>query len=208
VRHLRLERCDAGQEQKIMPLFKELRTISTAAIKQIEQPADHVTPSLNSRATEVFTDFTTQNPMMLEQNTSIDDAREIMKRTHVKFKMVIDVQETFRGVITLEDLMSAKVIREMENHSLRRHELTVAHVMTPRSALRAVDSRDFVTASIGDVLATMKKYGEMHLLVVDSERGSVRGIVSANTIARKMHVPVTISERANSFSDIYRAITL
>ena len=191
-----------------MPLFKELRTVSTAAIKQIEQLEDNVTASLHSRATEVFTDFTTQNPMMLEQNTSIEDAREMMRRTHVKLKLVIDMHETFRGVITLEDLESAKVIKEMENHGLRCHELTVAHVMTPRSALRAIDSRDFVNATIGDVLATMKKYGEQHVLVVDTQRGSIRGIVSASNIARKMHAPITISERANSFSDIYRAVAL
>jgi CBS domain-containing protein len=191
-----------------MPIFKELPTVSTAAIRQIEQPSTTVTPSMHSLAKEVFTDFTMQTPMMLEQHTGIDDAREMMRRTHSRLKLVIDAQETFRGVIALEDLVSAKVMTEMKNHGLRRHELTVAHVMTPRSALRAVDSRDFATATIGDVLATMKKYGEQHVLVVDIQRGAIRGIVSASDIARKMHVPITISERANTFSDIYRAVAL
>jgi CBS domain-containing protein len=189
-----------------MPLFKELPTVSTASIRQIEQPADAGEPSLHSRATEAFTDFTKQNPLMLEQNTSIDHAREIMNRTHVRLQLVVDAQETFRGVITLEDLMSPKVITAKENSRLMQHELTVSQVMTPRSALRAIDSRDFATAKIGDIVATMKKYGEQYVLVVDSVRGSIRGIVSASDIARKMHVPIVISERANSFSDICRAM--
>ena len=189
-----------------MPLFKEIPTISTISTSLIEQPADHRALSLHSRATEVFTDFAVQQPQMIEQSTSIDDAGELMRKTHVKLKLVIDSREIFRGVITLEDLMSAKVIREMENWRLARHEMTVGQVMTPRNALRAIDRVDFAAATIGDVLATMKKYGEQHVLVVDTKRGSIRGIVSASDIARRMHVPIVISERANSFSDICKAV--
>lgn len=190
-----------------MPIFKEIRTLSTASIKEIQQPADIVTPTLHSPAAEVFTDFTRQNPLMLEQSTSIADAREMMKRTHVKLKLVIDSNEAFHGVITLEDLMSAKVVQAMEKTGLSRFELTVKQVMTPRSALHAIDIRDFELASIGDIVATMKKYGDQHVLVVDMKLGSIRGIVSANDIARRMHVPIIINERANSFSDICRAVT-
>ena len=189
-----------------MPLFKELRTVSTAAIRHIEQPADSAEPSLHTLATAVLTDFSKQNPLMLEQNTSIDEAIEIMNKTHVSMKLVIDGQETFRGLITLDDLLSAKVMKGMEHGRLRRHELTVAQVMTPRSELQAIENNVFAAATIGDVLATMKKYGVQHLLVVDSPRGCVRGLVSASNIARRMHVPIVISERANSFSDICRAV--
>lgn len=189
-----------------MSFFKELRTVSTASIKGIQQPVDAAQSNMHSPATEIFTDFTLHSPLLLEQATTIDYAREMMKRTHVKLKLVIDLQEVFRGVISLDDLMSAKVVKAMERSGLTLRELTVEHVMTPRSALHAIESRDFAMASIGDVLATMKKYGEQHVLVVDSQLGSVRGIVSANDIARKIHIPIVISERANSFSEIYRAI--
>jgi CBS domain containing-hemolysin-like protein len=190
-----------------MPSFRKIRTLSTASIIEIQQPADIVVPTLHSPAAEVFTDFTRQNPLMLEQTTTIADAREMMKRTHVKLKLVIDSNEAFQGVITLEDLMSAKVVQAMEKTGLSRFELTVKQVMTPRSALHAIDIRDFELASIGDIVATMQKYGDQHVLVVDMKRGSIRGIVSANDIARRMHVPIIINERANSFSDICRAVT-
>jgi len=186
--------------------FRELRILSTAAMGDIQHPEDVVTLDLHSPATAVFTDFTRQSPLMLEQSTSVVAAREMMKRTHVKLKLVIDSHEHFRGVITLEDLMSTKVMRGADQSGLRQHELTVAQVMTPRSALHGIDIRDLSSACIGDVLATMKKYGEQHVLVVDQQLGSIRGIVSANDIARRLHVPIVISEKANSFSDIYRAV--
>jgi CBS domain containing-hemolysin-like protein len=189
-----------------MQTFKELRTLSAATMLDIQCPEDVVTLDLQSPATAVLTDFTLQSPLMLEQSTSIDTAREMMRRTHVKLKLVIDSHEHFRGVITLEDLMSTKVMRGVDQSGLGRHELTVAQVMTPRSELHGIDIRDLNNASIGDVLATMKKYGEQHVLVVDSSKGSIRGIISANDIARRLHVPIVISERANSFSDIYRAV--
>ena len=190
-----------------MPLFKELNTLSVGGTRNIQQPLDARTLNLHSPATEVFTDFTLQTPLMLEQSTTIADAREMMKRTHVRLKLVIDANETLRGVITLEDLMSAKVMRALTQPGLHLDELTVAHVMTPKSELQAIEFEDFASARIGDVLATMKKCGKQHVLVVELAHGSIRGIVSANDIARRIHVPIVISERANSFSDIYKAVT-
>ena len=189
-----------------MPLFKEVHTVSTASIKSIQQPVDRESLSMHSRATDVFTDFARHSPLVIERSTGIQDALQMMARTHVKLKLVIDAQESFRGVLTLDDLMSARVLRAMEASGLRRNELTVGHVMTPRSALRAIDISDFAVAKIGDLVATMKKYGEHHILVVDMQSLCVRGIVSANEIARRMNTPVVISERANSFTDIFHAV--
>lgn len=189
-----------------MHTSKELPTRPLHSVRYIERPPSPTVTDLESPATEILTDFNRQTPLMLEQGTSIDEAREMMRKTHVKLKLVIDAQEEFRGVISLEDLVSVKVMEAMSQTGLPRNELTVAHVMTPRSRLRAIDFDDFSHATVGDILATMQKYGEQHVLVVDTQRESVRGIVSANDIARRMHIPVVISERANSFSDIYRAV--
>ncbi len=49
----------------------------------------------------------------------------------------------------------------------------------------------------------MKTYGDQHVLIVDNKRGSICGLVSANDITRNMNIPIFISERANSFSQIY-----
>jgi CBS domain containing-hemolysin-like protein len=189
-----------------MPAFYELDTLFTSAIGDIDRPMTLNPLSLHSPAMAVFTDFTLQNPLMLEQSTSIDGAREMMKRTHTKLFLVIDTQESFRGVISLDDLVSEKVMQVVAQSRIPRTELTVEQIMTPRAQLQAIDFVDFQLANIGDVLATMKKYGEQHVVVVDTQSCSIRGIVSAHSIARRTHSPIVISERAVSFSDICRTI--
>jgi CBS domain containing-hemolysin-like protein len=163
---------------------------------------------LQSPAMEVLTDFTRQQPLMLEQNTSIDEAREIMRRTHTKTFLVIDAQESFRGLISLDDLVSEKVMTKMGVSRLRRDELTVEFVMTPRNRLQAIEFKVFQLATIGEVLARMQKYGEHYMIVVETHSESIRGIVSAHGIARRMHTPVVINERAILFSDIYKAMAV
>jgi CBS domain containing-hemolysin-like protein len=189
-----------------MYALHELEPSFTSTIRHIQRPAVVNVLSLHSPAMEVFTDFCRQQPLMVEQNTTVDIAREMLRRTHTELFLVIDAQETFRGVLSQEDLESEKVIQEMGQSRLRRSDLTVERVMTPRDRLRAIDFREFQLANIGDVLARLRENGEQHLLVAETKKPSIRGIVSADGIARRMHAPVVISERALSFSDICRTI--
>lgn len=191
-----------------MSVFIETDPLFATAIVDIQRPSDVNELTLRSPALEVLTDFTRQQPLMLEQSTSIDDAREIMRRTHTRMFLVIDAQESFRGVISLDDLLSEKVMKKMGVSRLQRHELTVEFVMTPRNRLQTIDLKLFQMATVGDVLARMHKYGERHLIVAETQTASIRGVVSAHSIARRMHSPVVINERALLFSDIYDAIAV
>lgn len=189
-----------------MSVLHELEPSFTNTIRDIQRPGAVNVLSLHSPAMEVFTDFCRQQPLMVEQNTPVDVAREMMRRTHTELFLVIDAKETFRGVLSQDDLESEKVMQEVSQSRLRRSDLTVERVMTPRHRLRAIDFRDFQLANIGDVLARLQENGEQHMLVAETKKPSIRGIVSADGIARRMHAPVVISERALSFSDICRTI--
>jgi predicted transcriptional regulator len=92
---------------------------------------------MNSSALEVFTDFNSQQPLMLEQSTTIDEATRLIKKAQVRLKLVIDAQESFLGVITLADLNSIKVTRAKDITGLSRSELTIADVMMPKRHLYA-----------------------------------------------------------------------
>ena len=80
--------------------------------------------------------------------------------------------------------------------------------MTPKNRLQAIDFKIFQQATVGDLLARMKKYGEQHMVVVDTSDDSIRGLVSAHGIARRMHSPVVINERAVLFSEICQTIAV
>jgi len=190
-----------------MSAYRTIETTNLSAIETIRHPANsHFHLDMDSSAMEIFTDFNQQQPLMLEGTVGITHAEELMKKAHVHLKLVIDEDENFRGVIILADLMSIKVTKAMEATGLTREELTVSDVMTPKGSLRAIDFNDFSHAKIGDLVSTMKRFGEQHLLVVEPGEKSIRGIVSSRDIARRLHVSVYITERANSFSDIYNVV--
>lgn len=187
-----------------MSRYRNLSTVALTQFDTIERPDHSRALTLDYPALEVFTDFRVQQPLMLEQTTPLEEAIELMKRTHEKLKLVIDAGETFRGVISLADLLSVKVLRASQATGLHRRDLTVAEVMTPREALHAVDYRDLAGARIGDLLTTMKNVGDSYILVVESDRRSIRGVLAASDIARGLQIPLHIGARANTFSDIYR----
>jgi CBS domain containing-hemolysin-like protein len=189
-----------------MEVFRKLKTVSMADIAAIEQPESVKSLNLHSPAEEVFTDFSKTTPLMLEQSTPIDEAVEMMKRSHVKLKLVIDSRELFRGVISLADLLSVKTMRAAQSTGMRRDELTVAHVMTRREDMHAISIKSLSSARIGDLLATMETFGDQHVLVVDPDARSIRGMISARDIARRLHIPVSINARANSFAEVYQAV--
>lgn len=189
-----------------MKEYRTLETIGLGHITAIQQPADTGDIDLDSLAFEVFTDFRLQQPFMLEQSVGIEQAREMMQREHVRRKLVIDVDEHLRGVISLKDLVSSRVMQVMEATNLKREDLTVGDVMVRTTSLKAVELKDFEHARIGDILMTMKAFGEEHVLVVDTENQALRGMVSSTDIARKLHQRVSIDERATSFSEIYQTV--
>lgn len=192
-------------ERIAMTVFKQLDSVFTSTIRDIQRPAAMRPLSMHSPAMEVFVDFSRQQPLMLEQSTTIDVARQMMKSMHSTLFLVIDSHESFQGVISLEDMVSEQVTKLIAQSRLRWNELTVEQAMTPRSDLRAIDFAEFKLANIGDLVAAMRKFGERRLIVVDKNNRSLRGIVSAHSIARRMHEPFAISERSVTFSDSYWA---
>lgn len=190
-----------------MTVFKDLDSSLNSTIRDIQRPAAMRPLNMHSPAMEVFTDFTRQQPLMVEQSSTIDQARELMMRTHTKLLLVIDSHEAFQGVLSPDCLMLARVMKLMAQSRLLWNELTVEQVMTPRSHLRAIDFTEFQLANVGDLVATMKSFGEEHVLVVETQRRSLRGIVSAHSIARRMHEPVANREAAVPFFNPGTAMT-
>jgi DeoR family transcriptional regulator, catabolite repression regulator len=190
-------------ERITMTVFKELDSVFTSTIRDIQRPAAMRPLSMHSPGMEVFIDFALQQPLMLDQSTTIDVARQMMKSMHSTLLLVIDSHESFQGVISLEDMVSEQVTKLIAQSRLQWNELTVEQAMTLRSDLRAIDFAEFKLANIGDLVAAMRKFGKRHLIVVDKQKRSLRGMVSAHSIARRMHEPFVVSERSATFSDAY-----
>lgn len=190
-----------------MKPFRTLPTFDMTSVYNVQQPEDQHHIKLDDTAILVFTDFKKYQPRMLEDTATVDAALEMMRKTHVRMNLVIDREEHFKGIISLMDLQSSKVMSASTTLGLARSDLTVRDVMLAKEKLHAITLSELRKASIGDVVQTMQYYGDQHALIVDDADGDVlQGIVSASDIARALHIPLLIGDRANSFADIYRAL--
>ncbi|MFC0116728.1 CBS domain-containing protein [Pseudoalteromonas xiamenensis] len=186
----------------------EYRAIKTIKLDEVFQFCDHYDSeplSLSSSALKVVTDFTRRQPQVIMKDVDVDHALYMMINGHVRSKLVIDHDDTFLGVITAKDLTGRKVLATAQKKSLGRADLTVEDMMTKRFELQAMPYRLVESAKIGDVVETLQDIGQQHVLLVD-DKGALRGMISASDIARALHMPVNILEKARSFKSIFEII--
>jgi CBS domain-containing protein len=188
-----------------MRTYRELKTLSLRDYSRLSTP-DGETLSLDSPASSIMTSFESTRPLALELDVGINDALLMMKKAHVRSVIVMDDSEKFRGIISLMDLESRKVLSIAQSQGLRRDDLSIADVMTPSAKLAGLSIQQLSSCCIGDVLKTLQDVGSQHMLVVRPEDQQICGIISASDIARKLHIPVDITERATSFREIVEVI--
>jgi CBS-domain-containing membrane protein len=163
----------------------------------------------DSPALEVMTDLRYVPAATIAAETSLREAHQAMVLRGVRMLLVVDGQRMVTGVITAADLMGERPVRVAQERGGRVQELTVANVMTPLAAMEAVSLSEVARAEVGHVMATLRRAGRQHALVV--ERGAdgrdlVRGIFSAAQIARQLGVPMESTEIARNFAEIEAAI--
>lgn len=174
------------------------------SVDQLIKPDDYQHVELSSPALELLTDFARVNPLVIDGDTSADDAEKLMLKTHVKLKMVINSSGEFIGLISYEAVAGEPMI-QLVAKGVARAEIRVSDLMTDRSALQALDYNDLASATVNDVIDSLQKNGVQHCLVVDSGSHHIRGVISASDIARKLHLAIPIYQQP-SFVDIFSAI--
>jgi len=167
--------------------------------------------SLNSPAVEVMTDLTRIPAATIVAETPLADANRAMMLRGVRLLLVTDSRHVVTGVISVADLLGEHPVRIAREHGLPPAELTVATVMTPLERTEAVELDEVMRADVGHVLATLKRSGRQHALVLERAeggRGTIRGIFSASQIARQLGEPQpSTTEIARSFAEIEAAIS-
>ena len=185
-----------------MTVYHELKTVSLSSSDQIARPEQLEEYSLDTPALRMMSDFLKVQPIMMEMDVSLDEARRMMRKAHVRSLLVIDANENFRGFLTIADLESRRVLSLVSTAGIDREDLSIGDVMTPRDKLRAVKLSEMESGRVGDLLQTLKNEGVPHILVVDTARHQLRGVISASDIARRLHISVDITHRAASFREV------
>lgn len=184
--------------------MKKLPFYETQNVDELAWPETNKKITKNSSATKVFTDFNVQEPLVIEASMSAVEAEKLMQQTHVRLKLVVDSNNHFLGVVSLDDLNSQEVIKKL-SAGYRREELSVADFMRPRSELKAFSYEEIAKATIGEIIHSLEGSGNQHALVIDRKSHKIRGIISSSDIARKLRLPIDIDNKS-SFAHIFKAV--
>jgi CBS domain containing-hemolysin-like protein len=171
----------------------------------------HATPvTLESPALEVMTDLTRVKAAHTAPGTSLRQAEQLMIHQGVRMLFVTPQMPGIEGLVTTTDLSSDKVLRVVQQRGLHFDELTVADVMTPQGQLDAIDIAAMRSAAVANVVATFKRLGRNHLLVLEHGEGparqNVRGVISRSQVERQLGQLIEMTEVANSFADVERLL--
>jgi CBS domain containing-hemolysin-like protein len=184
--------------------MQTISLFSVSNIAHLVQPEEFHELSIESPALEIFTDFKKHIPLTIEGSVPAVDVENLMRKAHVKMKLVVDTSNEFIGTISLEDLDEQHFMMKIAA-GYARQDIQVSDLMTPKERILALSLDDLERATIGDVIKALQKQGQQHCLVVDRSGSQIRGLISASDVARRLHIPIRI-ERIPSFVDIFSSV--
>jgi CBS-domain-containing membrane protein len=186
---------------KPVPSIPLSRLNHSLTLSNVESPEI----KLSSPADKVFLDFDSRQPMVLDQGVSVDDAAYLMRITHAKIKLVVDRNNQFRGIVSLRDIDSVKVLATASAMGVARADLTVKDIMTPTVRLQGINRGVLAKATISDLIEALEFEGQRFLLVLDDDE-RICGLVSADEISHRLGRHLDIEPVAHSFNDVFSAL--
>ncbi|MEP2617208.1 MAG: CBS domain-containing protein [Marinomonas sp.] len=185
--------------------MKTLTYVSTKSVNDLTWPAVSEDITIYSPALSVFTDFDKAGPRVIEANTRADVLVKLMKKEHVRMKIVVDEDNHFVGIISLEDLSEDALIK-MVAEGYQRSELMVADLMRPKEDLLALSYASLKNSDIESLLYSQRENPLQHLLVIDENTKTIRGLISSNDIVRQLRLDVDVA--FSSFEHTYHSAIL
>lgn len=190
-----------------------LRDYPALDLHLLEPSAGYAQPSqsipdrvtLEAPALHVMTDFEAVTAVIILSGDTVEEAHRRMIQRAVRLLLVVDQDRRVVGVITATDILGEKPMTVVAQRGIRREELLVRDVMTPQEMLQALELSDVRVARVGHIVATLKRLGRQHALVVERDaagRQKVRGVFSSTQIARQLGVTIPTSEVARTFAEI------
>lgn len=183
----------------------------TALILHDVETADHLVSPEEfadvgpySPAMALFTDFRRHEPLVIEGSMCAADAASFMRQSHTRLRLVVDRNGEFIGTISLHDLSEANLLKKVAGGETRGN-IQVMDLMKHRHEHRALSYEDLCRALVRDVIDTLRTSGEQHCLVVDSEAHSIRGLIAASDVARRLRMDIRVGV-APTFAEIFEAV--
>lgn len=192
-------------------MFTDFHPIASGKLEKgtaVHQPLQKLPErvSLTDPAVDVMTDLNQVAAVSIEPLASIETAGRRMLQHAVRLLLVRDEHGFVVGILTSTDLLGEKPVQFMQHAGVARKDVLVQHIMTAQAEIEALHMSDVAHAKVGNVVATLKKTGRKHALVVDAalpeQRQKVRGIFSASQIGKQLGIEIETNPYAQSFAEI------
>lgn len=185
--------------------FIPVQSVSGVRIAPVARPG---AVTLDSPALQVMTDFAQTAVATIEPEASAEFATDYMRRRGLRALLVTDADGAVGGILTSTDVLGEKPIKFALDYGVKRDEIRVSDLMTPRSRLELLVYDEVRQARVGHIVATLRQAGRQHFLVGehDAEGERVRGIFSLSQIARQLGVDLQPNTFAHTFAEIEAAL--
>lgn len=177
-----------------------LLAAGTSMVQTKPWNSDTVTPQ--SPAIRVMTDLTLVKPATIGPQASLHEAEQVMIFQGVRMLFVVTAMPALDGLITTHDLHGERATRMVQQRGVRHDELTVADVMNSLTSLEAIDLDAVRRSTVANLIATLRRHGRHHMLVVDNGASRIRGVISRTQIERQLGSAIEIPEVAHSFAEL------
>jgi CBS-domain-containing membrane protein len=190
-----------------------LPTLRLPAGTVIAQARDWQTDpvTLDSPALAEMTDLTRVKAATTLPSTTLQQAEQMMIYQGVRMLFVVGEMPMIEGLVTTTDFHGDRQMRLVQQRGVRYDELCVADVMAPLSMLDAIDYDTMRSATVGNLVATLRRLGRNHLLVAENAAGStprrVRGVISRTQIERQLGAPIPVTEVATNFAEVVQMLS-
>ena len=167
--------------------------------------------TLRSPAAAVMTDLTEVRAVTIDPTTTLQQAEQYMAHQRVHMLFVVNDMPSLQGLVTTTDLRGDRVMRAVRERKLHYEDLCVADAMTPLSMLDAIDFDRLKAARVSNVVATLRRHGRNHLLVIEATSGArserVRGVISRAQVERQLGTVIEASGLARDLAEIEQALS-
>ena len=128
----------------------------------------------------------------------------------VRLLFVSDGRGNLVGLITASDILGEKPMQYIAEHGGTRDDIFTQDIMTTSEHIDVLDMADVETASVGDIVETIKETRRQHLLVVEptskESKEVIRGIFSTSQIARQLGIEIDLTDQASTFVEFEKAL--
>lgn len=161
--------------------------------------------TLDSPAIDVMTDLAQVTAETVSANLAVDDVEQKMIASGIRLLFVTNQLNEVIGIVTSRDLSGERIMRLINDSRSPRKDLIVRDIMTSQHKIEVLELSDVSTSRVGDIVATLKRMGRQHALVIERDadgQQTIRGLLSTSQIGRQLGESIETTDVAGNFANL------